>query len=150
MAFGCVGGIRSISLKKVILFYSLGIALSAFVLQWLEYQYAIRYFSTEIYIAVIALSFTALGIWVGIRLTAPRPQQPFEKNIKAMTYLGISDREYEVLELLAAGHSNKEIADSLFVSTNTVKTHLANLYSKLEVTRRTQAVHKAKTMQMIP
>ena len=138
-------------MKTTIAIYSLAIASAAFALQWLEYQYAVRVLSTEIYIVVIALLFTALGIWVGGQLTrgggAPKV---FEKNIQAIEYLGISQREWEVLELLAEGHSNKEIAEKLFVSPNTVKTHLGNLYGKLEVSRRTQAVQKARTLRMIP
>ena len=137
-------------MKKSIILYSIGVGLVAFLLQWLEYKYMVKVFSTEFYIVVIALFFTALGIWVGVRLTSSGAQQPFEKNIKALTYLGISDREYEVLTLLAQGLSNKEIADSLFVSTNTIKTHLAHLYDKLEVSRRQQAINKAKELKMIP
>ena len=137
-------------MKKTIVFYSLAIAAAAFALQWLEYQYLVRVFPTEIYIGIIALIFTALGIWVGSRLTGGGGAAPFEKNVQAIEYLGISERQVEVLELLAQGHSNQEIADRLFVSPNTVKTHLANLYGKLEVSRRTQAVQKARALRMIP
>ncbi len=119
------------------------------MLQWLEYKYTVRVFSTEIYIVLIAVLFTVLGIWVGRRLTATSSTPPFTRNEKAITYLGISDREYEVLELLAEGMSNKEIASRLFVSPNTVKTHLARLYEKLEVSRRTQAIGKAKELHII-
>ena len=136
-------------MKKTIVVYSLGIAIAAFMLQWLEYQYTIRFFSTEIYIIIIAIAFAALGIWVGNRLTTKGGNVSFEKNIRAIAYLGISDREYEVLLLLAAGLSNKEIADKLFVSGNTIKTHLASIYSKLEVSRRTQAIQKARSLSII-
>ena len=137
------------SMKKAIVLYSLGIAGAAFMLQWLEYQYAIRFFTTEIYIVIIAIGFAALGIWVGTRLTSKSNNVAFERNTKAIAYLGISDREYDVLPLLAAGLSNKEIGDKLHVSDNTVKTHLASLYSKLEVSRRTQAVQKARSLRII-
>ena len=138
-------------MKKTIVIYSLAIAAAALALQWLEYQYMVRVFSTEIYIVVIALIFTALGIWVGNRLTAKAvAPAAFTRNYQAIEYLGISDREYQVLELLAEGHSNKEIASTLFVSPNTVKTHLAHLYGKLEVSRRTQAIQKARTLGLIP
>lgn len=137
-------------MKKSLLIYSIAVGLIAFLLQWLEYQYLVKVFSTEIYIVFIALFFTGLGIWLGLRLTKTDSQKTFEKNMKALAYLGISDREYEVLTLLAEGLSNKEIAESLFVSTNTVKTHLAHLYAKLEVSRRQQAINKAKELQMIP
>ena len=137
-------------MKKAILIYSAALGGGAFVLQWLEYQYAVRMFSTELYTVAIAIGFTVLGVWVGHRLTGKRQPEAFKRNEQALTYLGISDREYQVLELLAEGHSNKEIAADLFVSPNTVKTHLAHLYEKLEVSRRTQAVTKAKSLQIIP
>jgi DNA-binding CsgD family transcriptional regulator len=137
-------------MKKTIVVYSLAIAAAAFLLQWLEYQYVVRVFPTEVYVVVIAVLFTVLGVWVGNRLTGSAPKSEFERNRQAIDYLGVSDREVEVLELLAEGHSNQEIADSLFVSPNTVKTHLANLYGKLEVSRRTQAVQKAKQLRLIP
>ena len=137
-------------MTKTLVLYSLAIAAGAFALQWLEYLYAVRVFSTEIYIVIIALFFTGLGLWAGRRMTEGAIQETFEKNAQAVDYLGISDREYQVLELLAQGHSNREIADQLFVSPNTVKTHLGNLYSKLEVSRRTQAVQKARALRIIP
>ena len=137
-------------MKKPILRYSLAVAAGAFLLQWLEYQYAVRVFSREIYIAIVALLFTGLGVWAGHRLFAPTARASFERNVQAIDYLGISKREYEVLELLAEGHSNREIAESLVVSPNTVKSHLGRLYEKLEVSRRTQAIQKARTLRMIP
>ncbi len=137
-------------MKKPVLLYSLAVAFGAFLLQWLEYKYAVRVFSREIYVAIIALLFTALGVWVGHRLFAPTARAPFERNVKAIDYLGISNREYEVLELLAQGHSNREIAETLVVSPNTVKSHLGRLYEKLEVSRRTAAIQKARTLRMIP
>ena len=138
------------SMKKTILIYGLALAAAAVALQWLDYLYAVKLFATEIYIVLIAVIFTAIGIWAGNRLTG-RPAPPgFEKNIHALQSLGISEREYEVLKLLAEGHSNQEIADSLFVSANTVKTHLAHLYDKLGVARRTQAIRTAKALSLIP
>ena len=130
--------------------YGAGLAAAAFALQWLDYQHAVRLFATELYIIFIAVAFTALGVWLGYRLTRRTRRPAFEPNRKAVAALGISDREYEVLELLALGHSNREIGDRLFVSPNTVKTHLARLYGKLEVSRRTQAVRKAKFLRLIP
>ena len=137
-------------MKSSIVLYSLAVAGGAFLLRWLEYQYAVRVFSTEIYVVLVALLFAALGLWAGRRLTATTNRGPFEQNVQAIEYLGISKREYEVLELLAEGHSNQEIAEKLFVSPNTVKSHLTRLYQKLEVTRRTQAIQKARTLRMIP
>jgi DNA-binding CsgD family transcriptional regulator len=135
--------------KRTILLYSLGVAAGAFALQWLEYQYAVRVFSTEIYVVAVAVLFTVLGVWVGHRVTAPRRSPVDGRNDRAIAHLGITDRECEVLDLLACGHSNREIAERLFVSPNTVKTHLASLYGKLEVSRRTQAVAKARALRMI-
>lgn len=125
-------------------------AVGALLLQWLEVQFFLRRFSTEIYVVILCGMFTGLGAWIGHRLTRRAPAKPFEINMQALSYLGISERESEVLSLLAAGHSNQEIADRLFVSTNTVKTHLNNLYQKLEVSRRGQAVEKARSLQLVP
>jgi DNA-binding CsgD family transcriptional regulator len=136
--------------RRTIILYGLAIAAAAFLLDWLQYQYLVRVFSTEIYIVLIASFFAVLGIWTGYRLWGKRAISAFERNTKALDYLGISECEYDVLALLAEGRSNKEIADGLFVSTNTVKTHLANLYGKLEVNRRTQAVREARELRLIP
>lgn len=137
-------------MKKTIVLYALALAAAAFALQWLEYQYVARVFAPEIYVVLIAVGFTALGAWVGWRLTRKAPPAPFEKNAAALAALEITEREYETLEHLAAGLSNKEIARRLGVSPNTVKTHLARIYEKLEVSRRTQAIQKAKDLSLIP
>ena len=135
---------------KTVALYGLLIAVAAVALEWLEFKYLTRFFATEIYIALIAALFTALGVWVGQRLTARPRADAFEKNVAALAALGITDREYEVLTLLAAGCANKEIARRLELSPNTVKTHLARLYEKLEAQRRTQAVQKARELALIP
>ncbi len=137
-------------MKKSILLYSVAVAAGAFLLKWLEYHYAVRVFSTEIYIVSIALLFAGLGVWVGLRMAAPASKGTFAPNVEAIEYLGISKREYQVLQLLAEGHSNREIADQLFVSANTVKSHLARLYEKLEVSRRTQAIQRARAIRLLP
>lgn len=125
-------------------------AMGAFGLQWLEYQYAIRRFSTEIYILILALLFTTLGIWIGSRLNQHSTGSDFNRNEQVISTLGLSSRELEVLGLVADGKTNQQIADLLFISNSTVKTHLVHLYQKLEVQRRTQAVQKAKTLKIIP
>ena len=102
------------------------------------------------YIVVIALLFAGLGVWAGIRMATPKRAADFVKNEEALEYMGISNREYEVLELLAQGCSNQEIAEKLFVSGNTVKSHLARLYQKLDVSRRTQAIQRARAIRLIP
>jgi len=137
-------------MKKTILIYGLSLALLVFLLEYFEYRFFIRELSTEVFIFLIALFFTGLGLWVGKKLTSQKVEVPvFQKNEKAIEYLGISERELEVLELVAKGLSNKQISEKLFVSINTTKTHLSHLYEKLEVKRRTQAVEKAKSLNLI-
>ncbi len=137
-------------MKRTILLYALALAAGAFVLEWLEYKYVTRVFAGEIYILLIAIAFTVLGAWAGYRLTRKSAPGPFQKNEAALKSLGVSPREYEVLQLLAEGRTNKEIARTLNVSPNTVKTHLAKVYEKLDVQRRTQAVQKARALALIP
>lgn len=136
--------------QKTAVAYGLSLAGGTFVLRWLEYQYSVRLFSTQVYVALIAVAFTVLGLWLGHRLTRRGAPPEFERNHQALRYLGVTDREYEVLTLLAAGSSNREIAARLFVSPNTVKTHLASLYGKLSASRRTEAVSKARELRLIP
>ena len=136
---------------RTILIYGVLLAAGAFGLRWLEYQYVIRTHATETYLVLIALAFMGLGIWAGARLfrrPAPGPG-PFTPNRQACASLGVSDRELEVLELLAAGRSNKEIAQQLAVSPNTIKTHVANLFDKLEARRRTQAISRARELGIL-
>lgn len=135
---------------KTILVYGLVLAGATFALQWLEYKYLTRVFAAEFYIFLLALGFMALGVWFGRRLTEKNKPAAFERNQAALSSLGVTDREYEVLTLLAGGATNKEIARQLDVSPNTVKTHVARLYQKLEVERRTEAVHKARELALIP
>ena len=134
---------------KTLLLYSLLLAVAAFALEWLQYQYFTKAYSVEIYVVLIALAFAALGIWVGYRLTARKPSGPFERNSAALKSLGLSARELEVLEALADGQSNKEIGRALDISPNTVKTHIANLYAKLQVNGRVRAIEAARTLHLI-
>jgi DNA-binding CsgD family transcriptional regulator len=136
-------------MARTILLYALALALAAAALEWLQYRYAVRAFSTEIYIGLIAVAFVALGIWAGTRLT-PRPATgPFVRNDAAIRSLGLTARECEILGLLASGQSNKEMARRLDISPNTVKTHVASVYLKLEVQKRMQAVEKARMLSVI-
>lgn len=122
----------------------------ALAMQWLDYSRLARTHSTDFYILMIAVGFLALGVWVGSRLLAgPRPA-PFDGNPKAQAALGISAREMAVLNELAAGYSNKEIAARLHVSPNTVKTHVARLFEKLEAKRRTDAIARARELGLVP
>lgn len=138
------------SMAKPVVIYALALAAGAFILQWLQYKYLTRAFAPEIYIVLIAAGFTGLGVWAGYRLTPRTAAHPFERNEAARKALGLTDREFQVLERLAAGDANKEIARTLDVSPNTIKTHIASLFQKLEVERRTQAIQKARELRLIP
>lgn len=135
---------------KPVALYALALGVGAFLLEWLEYKYVTKAFATEIYIVLIAICFTGLGIWAGYRLTPKVAAVPFERNGAALKALGLTEREVLVLERLAAGDANKEIARALDISPNTVKTHIANLFQKLEVERRTQAIQKARELRILP
>jgi DNA-binding NarL/FixJ family response regulator len=137
-------------MTRTLLIWALILAGGAFALQWLEYRYLVRAFSGEIYVAVIGTAFAAGGVWLGFRLAARRMPAGFARNEAARAALGLTGQELRVLERLAAGQSNKEIARTLGLSPNTVKTHAANLYAKLDVRRRTEAVGKARDLSLIP
>lgn len=137
------------SVKRSIFIYAVALAAIAFALQWVEYQYLTKAFTIEIYIFLIGIGFTALGLWLGRALTRTTNAPEFILNEAAIKSLGITKREHAVLEQLADGQSNKEIAQSLHVSPNTVKTHVSRLYEKLDVNQRVQAVQKAKELQLI-
>jgi DNA-binding CsgD family transcriptional regulator len=135
---------------RTILIYGVVLAAAAVGLQWLEYRFLVMAHATEAYVALVALAFLALGIWAGARLfgRAPAPAE-FTPNTVVQQTLKISNRELEVLRRLAGGQSNKEIARELEVSPNTVKAHVANLFGKLEVSRRTEAILRARELGMI-
>jgi NarL family two-component system response regulator LiaR len=135
---------------RTILLWALVLALGAFALQWLEYRFIVRAFSWQVYVGLIGVAFAAGGVWVGWKLAARARPETFQRNDAALAALGLTGQEVKVLERLAAGRSNKEIARDLGLSPNTVKTHVANLYAKLEVSRRTQAIGKARELALIP
>jgi DNA-binding CsgD family transcriptional regulator len=135
---------------KTIALYAVPLAFAAAALKWLEYRYLTRTFSVEIYIALLAACFTCLGVWIGRKLTPQPADSHFQLNHAAIRSLGLTPRECEILELLASGQSNKEMARELAVSPNTVKTHLARVYEKLDVERRVQAIEKARSLALIP
>lgn len=138
-------------MTKRVIIYGVALALLATLLSVLQYYFLIRTFSLEIYLLVLALLFTVIGLWAGKNLTGTNSakQLDFEPNKEAINYLGLSDRELEVLLLIAEGLSNKDIADRLYISTNTVKTHISNLFSKLDANRRTEALKKARSLKII-
>ena len=148
---------------KSTIIYSISLALLVFLLKWLELRFIIFDHSLEIYIGFIAMIFTALGIWLALKLSKPKVEtvvvekqvyvtrnENFVLNTSLISQLELNKRELEVLNLMAQGHSNQEIAEKLFVSLSTVKTHIQNLFEKLDVKRRTQAVEKAKRLNLIP
>lgn len=154
---------------KNILLYAAAMAAIILLLQWMQFKLLVIDHATEIYVTGIAIIFTFLGIWLAKQLTRPKTeviketvvvekevtvyksaQEPFSPDIKMIGRLGISQREMEVLQLMAAGATNQEIADRLFVSLNTIKTHTSRLFEKLDVKRRTQAIEKAKRLNIIP
>lgn len=137
-------------MKRLVIVYGLALALLVFLLKWLEYRWLSHSLSIQFYLALLAMLFTGLGIWMGLRLTRTKSKVAPANPTESLRRLNISKREYEVLQLMQEGLSNQEIADRLFVSLNTVKTHSANLFQKLEVSRRTQAVRKAKAVGLLP
>lgn len=135
---------------KRILIYGALLASGTLALQWLDYQRLARLQPMEVLLAVVATAFLILGIYIGTRVAPAPAPAPFDGNPKAQAALGISARELDVLNEIAAGRSNKEIAASLGVSPNTVKTHIARLFEKLEAKRRTDALMKARELGLVP
>jgi len=130
--------------------YGLMLAAGSFALSWLDYQRLARTQSLEIYLFLAALGFIALGVFIGVRVFSHPAPKPFDGNPKAAAALGLSERELEVLAELAAGHANKQIAARLHVSPNTVKTHVARVFEKLQASRRTEAIRKARELGLVP
>lgn len=135
---------------RTILLYGALLTAGVAGLKWIEFNLLVRTHPGELYLFLLAAAFLGLGVWVGSRLFPRRAADGgFVVNDRVRETLGISEREFEVLGLLAAGRSNKEIAATLNVSPNTVKTHVAKLYGKLEVTRRTAAIVRARELGML-
>jgi two-component system, NarL family, response regulator LiaR len=146
-----------------ILIYGAAIGLLVLVIKLTEYRFLVVEHSVEVYAALIAVLAAGVGIWLGRSLKRRRqpeaaepagpvapPSEPFAPDAARMARLGITPREREILELIASGLSNREIAERLFVSENTVKTHASRLFDKLGARRRTQAVQMGKTARLIP
>lgn len=148
-------------MKKYILIYGLCGGILIALLKVVEYRFLVVEHSIEIYGGLIALIFASLGIWLGLKLTrkkevvvvkevpVPAPEL-FALNEERLREFAITKRELEILELIAKGMSNREIAEKLFVSENTVKTHSSRLFDKLSAKRRTQAVQIGKELGLIP
>ena len=151
-------------MKRHVLIYGLIGGVLIALLKWIEYRFLVVEYSIEIYGALIGATFAVLGIWLGVKLTgtrqtiivkevpavAVRAAEPFVPDERKRDDLGITRRELEVLELIAQGMSNREIAGKLFVSENTVKTHSSRVFDKLGAKRRTQAVQLGKEMGLLP
>ncbi len=137
-------------MTRTILTWALVLAVGVSALEWLQAQYLTHTLSRELYISLIGVAFAVGGVLVGWRLTHRHAPAPFAPNTAALASLGLTGQEVKVLERLAAGQSNKEIARTLGLSPNTVKTHIAHLFEKLAVSRRTQAIGKARDLQLIP
>ena len=159
--WGVTGVLRRV--KKTVLLYGLLGGVLIALLKVVEYRYLVIEHSLELYGGVVALLFAVVGIWLGQKLTRERVVtrevrvevpvargEPFVRDQAKVEELGLTPRELDILEAVAAGLSNREIAERLFVSENTVKTHAARLFSKLSARRRTQAVQLAKEAGLIP
>lgn len=147
--------------NKQAVLYGLSLAVLLLLLRWLELRFIIIDYTFEIYIGAIAVLFMGVGIWLALKLTKPKTVviekevyinngPDFVLNEEELNKLRLSKRELEVLQLMAEGLSNQEIAGRLFVSLNTIKTHSSKVLEKLDVERRTQAVDKAKKLSIIP
>jgi DNA-binding CsgD family transcriptional regulator len=153
-------------MKRRVLIYGVVGGILITVLKWTEYRFLVIEHSVEIYGGLIAATFAILGIWLGIKLTAPRQKivakevpvaavvaekfAPFVPDEGRRDDLGITRRELEILGLIAQGMSNREIAGKLYVSENTVKTHCSRAFDKLGAKRRTQAVQLGKEFGLLP
>jgi len=148
-----------LAMRKHVLLYGLLAGALIVVLKLIEYRWLVIEYSVEIYGALVAAVFASVGIWLGLRLTRPtiilrevRVEAPagFVRDEGKVESLGITPRELEILELIAQGLSNREIAARAFVSENTVKTHSSRVFDKLGARRRTQAVQLGKELRLIP
>lgn len=147
---------KFIKQNRTYIVYGASMALLLYILKSLEFRLLIINNAFEIYAGSIAVIFMSLGIWIATKIGAakspaqtPLPVQDFLFNDEECRNRKISKREIEVLQLMSAGHSNQEIAAELYVSLSTVKTHVSKLFDKLEVSRRTQAVEKAKQLRLL-
>lgn len=143
----------------IFILYGLSLGLLLAALQFFQYRLLVLQHAEQWYVGLVALLFTAVGIWAGRKLTRKKTLlsadgtfdgvSPFRPKEDVLEKLGITPREFEVLELIAQGLSNQEIANRLFISLNTVKTHTSNVLSKLDAQRRTQAIQKAKALGLL-
>lgn len=154
-------------MRRHVLLYGLMAGALIALLQFVQYRWLVLTYSVEMYAAVIAALFAAVGLWLGLRLKRPRetrvevirevpvpmpvpaPAGPFARDAAQVAALGLTPRELEILEFIAVGLSNREIAERAFVSENTVKTHSSRVFEKLGVQRRTQAAQRARELGIV-
>ena len=144
---------------KHVFLYGIGLSSMLFLLRWMEWKFLVLDYAIDIYIGLIACLFTALGIWIALKLNKPKVKTLFvEKEIyvsdftvdaRELERLNLRPRELQVLQMMARGLSNAEIGEQLFISLSTVKTHVSGLFEKMEVKSRTQAIDKAKKLRII-
>jgi len=150
------------SKNSTVFIFGFSLALLLLVLKWIEFRFLIINHRVELYSGLIAIFFTSLGIWLAFKIRGNKTKTivvekevlvhatgEFERSAQALEDTGLSNRELEVLELMAKGLSNQEMAEQLFVSLNTIKTHNSKILSKMDVKRRTQAIEKAKRLRLI-
>ncbi|NIR51281.1 response regulator transcription factor [candidate division KSB1 bacterium] len=144
-----------------IVLYGATLAILVFALKWLQWKFLITDNSLDIYIGLIAVFFSILGVWIAIQLVKSKtrtvvvekeiylpPQDNPAINEIELKKLDLTEREYEVLQLLSKGYSNAEIAENLFLSVSTIKTHVSNLFVKMDVRSRAQAIEKSKRLRI--
>ena len=148
-------------MRKHVLLYGLLGGVLIVLLKVVEYRYLVIEHSIEIYGGIVAVIFAATGIWLGLKLTRPKERivvrevevpapAEFTLDQQQLDKLGITPRELEILQFIASGLSNREIAEKAFVSENTVKTHSSHVFDKLGARRRTEAVQRARELRLIP
>ena len=152
--------ITFLSRNRSVILYGVSLAVLLLLMKWLEWHFIVVDHAFELYAGSLAVIFTLLGVWLAVKLIRPKTvivekkvivnNDDFVFNEDERTRLGLSKREMEVLQLMADGLSNEEIATRLFVSLNTIKTHSSKVFEKLEVRRRTHAVDKARKFKLIP
>lgn len=146
--------------KRVLLYGSVGGVLIALV-RYIEYNHFIHTYPSEVYGGLLAVIFTTVGVYAGLRLRKQKEVvvvrevrvphvEPFRLDVEKLREVGLTQREHEILGLIAEGLSNREIGERLFVSENTVKTHSSRIFEKIGVNRRVQAVRRAKELGLIP
>jgi NarL family two-component system response regulator LiaR len=163
-----IASIFVLLMKKQAILFGAILALLTILIKWLEYHFVLLNYAVEIYGAALAIIFTVVGIWAGRKLTERKKEYireeviidrpvyirvPSSDSTSQKTTnpedLGISKREMEILELMSQGFSNQEIAEKIFLSIHTIKTHASNLFVKLDAKRRTQAISRAKELGLI-